>query len=205
MFIIDNINKLKLTNKVRDQISHKHMRQRSYYIFLMCSLFFFSSCHKEKEEDIFLSDPAPVTIEFYVLDSEGNDLLDPENPNAFGPEDITIICTEHMDTGEATYHVGAYNGNPERKQWFDVVVAPYFIANKPTETKYVISIGNYYSQYLANMPAKNVVIEWPDGSKDYIVLTYSDFRFPNGLLFQDVHIYLNGEDVSSPHPFTIVK
>jgi len=185
--------------------SHKNMRWLLLLAIVFPCLIILSCKDKNSEKDMLLADPAPVEINFYVEDSEGNDLLDPENPNAFGPEDITITCTEQIGSGTKTYHVGAYNGNPERNQWFDVIVTPYFLDKNLTQKKYVVSIGNYYSQYLASMPVKTVEIAWPDGTKDEIVLTYSEYRMDNGLLMQNVHIFLNGVEMPYPYPFTIVK
>lgn len=167
-----------------------------FFSFILPSIVFLS-CNEEEEP---VGDRNPVQIFFFVEDAEGNDLLDPENPNAFGPEDITITCTERIGWNSQTYHVGAFNGSNYIWPGFQVSTLQYNFINQ-----YIILIGDYYSQYLASMPIKNIEIEWPDGSKDYIVLTYSEHRSGNRPLQQNVHIFLNGVEMPYPYPFTIVK
>ena len=171
-------------------------------ITLFCPALFISSC-KDEDEDI-VGDPVPVEINFYVEDAEGNDLLDPDNPSAFKPGSITVTCTEHKGTDKVSYHIGAYDGR-RRSGWFDVIVAPFYLDVNLTQKRYLVNIGNYYSAWLASSPDKEVEIEWPDGSKDNIVLKYSESRSKKGLLRQHGYILLNGEKKPWPDHFTIVK
>ena len=170
---------------------------KRYIFLLLLSLPLLWSC--KKEEDVSTDgDTPPIFISFQVQDAEGNDLLNPENPNAYGVNDIKITCTNLKGDGMEMFYVGAFNGLPEdfgARFKLEVVTYPLY-----GSAPYAIGIMGYDAD--RNWPKIEAYIDWPDGSQDYIEVHHTFWAGIRQSHFTTTY-YLNGTEVSNP--FTIVK
>ena len=174
--------------------------KRIFFLLLLALPLLWSCSDKDEpvERDV---DPVPFFLAFQVTDAEGNDLLNPETPNAYGPKDIKITCTNHKGDGMDTFYAGSFNGNPEyvNTLWFKLDV--YTVQIYGTD-RYEVWITGYDPYDVIKWPKVEVYIEWPDGSTDYVEAHHT-YYWVGRTLHRKTTAYLNGTEVSEK--FTIVK
>ena len=171
---------------------------KRYIFFLLLSLPLLWSCSDNDEDPGNLWDILPLGWQFQVTDADGNDLLNPETPNAYGVNDIKITCTNLKGDGMEMFNVGAFNGLPEdfgARFKLEVVTYPLY-----GSAPYAIGIMGYDAD--RNWPKIEAYIDWPDGSQDYIEVHHTFWAGIRQSHFTTTY-YLNGTEVSNP--FTIVK
>lgn len=172
---------------------------KRYIFLLLLSLPLVWSCKDKDEIAPQEQDVMPICMHFQVVDAEGNDLLNPENPKAYSANDIKITCTNLKGDGMETFYVGAYSVQPvTRALLYDVLSVQTYPLNNSDQ--YAIEIAGY--DPLRQWPKIEVHIDWPDGSQDYVEVHHT-FRSGQRQPRYTTTVYLNGTEV--PSPFTIVK
>ncbi|MBR5235325.1 MAG: hypothetical protein IKV24_03900 [Bacteroidaceae bacterium] len=160
----------------------------------------FTSCNKDKDEDVFMaSDMTPLEVLMVVQNAEGQNLLDPNTPNNFVGDTIVAEwmgekyvadTLKYMQTRE---NIGYMYGLVYVKTKADSVPALYFG-----------SVSGHESY--DDTP---ITIHWPDSSVDVVSITASYEQDEKGVAYDLVRIFkLNGNVVSEGSCFpriTIVK
>lgn len=169
------------------------------FLLMLLSLPLLWSCSDKDEQPSIMWDILPLGWQFQVTDADGNDLLNPETPDAYGSGDIKITCTNLEGDGMETFYVGAYSGGyATRALLYDELSV--YTGTIYNSDRYGITIVGYDPTHPWDKIEVN--IEWPDGSKDYIEVHYTCWS-GTSQFHSTTNIYLNGTEV--PERFTIVK
>ena len=176
--------------------------KRIFFLMLLALPLLWSCSDKDEpvERD---GDPVPFSLAFQVTDAEGNDLLNPETPNAYGPEDIKITCTNHKGDGMDTFYVGSFTEIPRESTSYQCVKLVAFSFPIYGTDRYEVWITGYDPYDVIKWPKVEVYIEWPDGSTDYVEAHHVYYYDDHQVLHRSTTAYLNGTEVSEK--FTIVK
>ncbi len=154
-----------------------------------------SSCASVGDDVIW--DIAPIDVQIYVNNADGENLIDPDETE--GTLDITKITAEWE--GE-TYSVSTEESGPQTKYYL-----PHFCGltvNADSFGKWRLCFGELDGQ--ENMDNRKLVIHWGDGSSDTITI-FNKFKWKaNGDPSITRRFYLNGEKLSSDiATFKLVK
>lgn len=132
-------------------------------IFFICFCFFFS-CQKGNNEDREIVGHFPIPyVKFSIMDKEGNDLLNPTNPNSYKHYNIalytdSLTTKKRCENRNIEYHT--YDNNPER--WYICFMAycdskkirPEFNDTLYCATNYLklndTTVDVVYSEYIIN-------------------------------------------------------
>lgn len=158
------------------------------YLLIFLTIILFSCSHENNKESYIID----AAIDFYVLDSNGNDLLDPSNPDALNLDDVRVF---EVVNGE---EVEVYNPNYD---------APHGFMHLEPEGIY----DKYMLRLFLNITEKSnpttTIVRWSDTDED--VFKAEIDRGRNHIVC--TKIWLNGKFVwptsySSGRPFIkIVK
>ena len=160
----------------------------------------FTSCNKDKDEDVFyISDMTPLEVLMVVQNAEGQNLLDPNTPNNFVGDTIVAewmgdkYVTDTLRYMQTRYNPGYMHGLVYVRTKADSVPALYFGS---------VSGHDFYDD-------TPITIHWPDSSVDVVSITASYEQDEKGVAYDLVRVFkLNGNVVSEGSCFpriTIVK
>ena len=160
----------------------------------------FTSCNKDKDEDVFyISDMTPLEVLMVVQNAEGQNLLDPNTPNNFVGDTIVAewmgdkYVADTLRYMQTRVNPGYMHGLVYVRTEADSVPALYFG-----------SVSGHESY--DDTP---ITIHWPDSSKDVISITASYKWNRKEGSYDVVRVFkLNGNVVSEGSCFpriTIVK
>lgn len=109
----------------------------------------------------------PVVVSVSVVDAQGNDLLDPQTPDAFDVSEINAIYKEKI-----------YECNKDATGLRSKAYMPYFYGLQSYRNDYyglyILSFGEFNGA--ESYTNESVTIVWPDGSSDKISFN-RDFKW----------------------------
>lgn len=148
------------------------------------------SCSSENEEsDIILYD-FTVRYHIYVVDEQGNNLIDPANPDNILDQDICVL-----------YNGKEYpllNDTPKSRTYLDGF-GGITITDTP---KPALVIGPWEG---GNSKVEEFTIDWGDKSSADTFKFYSKTKKKDGKLTQELTTWLNGKEYRETNDFTIIK
>ena len=165
------------------------MKSKKLFLFigLVTLLTIFAGCNDEEEYDPLIWDFKCYNINIIVLDEEGNDLLDHNNPENILNNEITVV----------------YNNNKYAKKYENEItlraLTPQKLAirtiHDEKNNKHYIAFGEFSPT--ENFKSETFTIDWGDGTKDEIkfdlYITWKNPKEPT------VHkkLYINEKEVET--------
>ncbi len=127
-------------------------------------------------------DIAPIVVQVYVNNSDGESLIDPDSQS--GPYDLTSITAQWRDS---TYNVAS--DEPKTKAYFAAFDG--LTLKSDAYGRWYLCFGELDGE--ENINNENLTINWGDGSSDTITI-FNKFRWKtNGNPSITRRFYLNGE------------
>lgn len=139
---------------------------KKYFFFLAMALSLMSlSCDKIPfldcgNEESVIVDWAPIKLQVMLCDTEGNNLLDPENPNCY---DQSVIKIKYEGQ-----EYSVFNPDSPQTSAYNAVFGPIFIAG--SDGHQYLEIGEFNATERCEM--REIEIIWGDGTTD--VIAYSN-------------------------------
>jgi hypothetical protein len=122
----------------------------------------FSSCSKEPNTCF----TPPASIHMQLIDKDGNDLLNPSNPNGYKSTDISIY---HMDNGKKTFSKISLDSLTDTKS--------YFLS---TEISWNADKGRDFFLQLSPIVTDSIYLRYDKMSKDQCAFfKFMEFRYNN--------------------------
>lgn len=185
------------------------MKKHLHLIFSLPIFLLLSSCNWPICNDDYIWDWYPIVFKISVEDGAGNDLL---KNGTIDPDEIAIeFKGERIGVYPAGYLDEFAKNNPgekikPRKAPGLRSVGPsieFGAAIKILENgRQVLTIGEYSGEHTYN--GEEIVIIWPDGSKDTITFSRKFVGCGKNTKVKDT-VMLNGEKIAPMHSIQIVK
>lgn len=157
--------------------------------------FGFAACDDDGPRDGEIWDIAPYMVEICVVDADGNDLLNPDNPDNILKDSIT-----------AEFEGNVYKVNTERMAYTRYYMPQFYglLCYKPYgEDHYMLEFGEFDGQKDAEV--RQLTIDWKDGKQKDVIAFEHAFWWKNHEPRQKTTYWLNGTEVSSPITFVRSK
>ena len=163
-------------------------------IFLLITTILIASCSSDDNNNDDNYYNLDTDIIFTIKDSNGNDLLNPNNPNAYLSETVKIYyLKENGDLEEV------YNSNLDAPRNFNIITP-----EDSGENVYAFSL----------FPNTNVIenaityIEWNDTEKDTVRTNYrygNNYTICNKVWYNNVNVWTENTEINAGRIFEIIK
>lgn len=159
---------------------------------------FISACSKEDDDPGYIWEIYPIEFEIKVVNSNGENLLDPKNPDNILDTEMYVIFRDEKFDVRYGYPDGPFFPYPTKAlpvEWLGAFIAPYFefYPGMPERENYL-----YIGQFYGDSNGKTQFKLYIDGQKFTIYFT-NKITAPENI---ERHYFIDDKEIPGPY-FTL--